>query len=171
MNLLQTITKGYTKQNCEKVVQWIGSNKNRFSALMDLVLHADARISQRAAWPMSYCVIKFQDLVKPWFGQIVDLLEKKDTHPALIRNIVRLLQKVDIPKRYQGRIMNACFGFVQSNDQPPAIKAFSLTILENLSKQYPETRQELKIIIEERWTREKAAFRSRARKIINTIKI
>ncbi len=71
MNLPKTIAKGYTKQTCEKVVRWIGSNANRFSELMDLVFHAESRISQRAAWPMSYCVIKFPDLIKPWLGQVV----------------------------------------------------------------------------------------------------
>jgi hypothetical protein len=49
-----------------------------------------------------------------------------------------------------------------------AVKAFSLGIRDNLSKQYPEILQELKTIIEDRWDAETAAFRSRAKKILNT---
>lgn len=169
MDLPKTISKGYTKKTCARVVRWIGSDPNRFAELMDLVFNAESRISQRAAWPMSYCVMNYPDLIKPWMGRIVVVLEKKETHPAIIRNIVRFLQSVEIPKRYQGRIMNACFGFILSPDQAPAIKAFSLTVLDNLSKQYPEIRPELKIIIEERWPLEKAAFRSRARRIITKL--
>ena len=62
--------------------------------------------------------------------------------------------------------MNACFGFVESPSKPNAIKASSLTIIFNLSKQYPEIKQELKLIIEERWDTETAAFRSRGKKIL-----
>ncbi|MEI9912474.1 MAG: hypothetical protein WDO71_24170 [Bacteroidota bacterium] len=48
-------------------------------------------------------------------------------------------------------------------------KAFSLTILQNLSRLYPEIRNEIKVIIEERWEHETAAFRSRAKKILKEL--
>jgi hypothetical protein len=47
-----------------------------------------------------------------------------------------------------------------------AVKAFSLTILENLCKTYPEILPEIKTIIEARWEEETPAFRSRAGKIL-----
>jgi hypothetical protein len=46
------------------------------------------------------------------------------------------------------------------------VKAFSLTILEQLSKEYPEILAEIITVIEERWEYETAAFHSRARKIL-----
>ncbi|MBS1670911.1 MAG: hypothetical protein JST94_05595 [Bacteroidetes bacterium] len=64
--------------------------------------------------------------------------------------------------------MNACFNFIETPATPVAIKAFSLTILQKLSLQYPEIKQELKLIIEERWEHETAAFKSRARKILGS---
>lgn len=77
MDLPKTISKGYTKKTCARVVRWIGSDPNRFAELMDLVFNAESRISQRAAWPMSYCVMNYPDLIKPWMGRIVVVLEKK----------------------------------------------------------------------------------------------
>jgi hypothetical protein len=50
-----------------------------------------------------------------------------------------------------------------------AIKAFALTVLQNLSAVYPDIKPELKLIIEERWPHETAAFHSRARKILKTM--
>jgi len=43
-------------------------------------------------------------------------------------------------------------------------------VLENLSKQYPEIKHELKVIIEERWDYETAAFHSRAKRILKNLK-
>jgi len=41
--------------------------------------------------------------------------------------------------------------------------------LQNLSKIYPEIKQELKTIIEDRWDHESAAFKSRAKKILKDL--
>ena len=166
MDLLKTIEKEHSKEQCDKIVRYVGNDPERFAELMGLFLKGEYRVAQRAAWPMSYCVHNYPELLAPWFKQILPLLQKPGVHDAVVRNIVRMLQFVTIPKRYHGQVMNACFDFIASNNIPVAIKAFSLTVLENLSKEYPDIKAELKLIIEERWPHETAAFRSRAKKIL-----
>ena len=65
--------------------------------------------------------------------------------------------------------MNNCFSFIESNTTAVAIRAFSFTTLYNLSKLYPEIENELKLVIEERWNNETAAFKSRAKKILKEL--
>jgi len=89
-----------------------------------------------------------------------------DLHPAIPRNITRLFQYVAVPAKHRGRLMDKCFFYISSVDVPIAVRAFSLTILENLSKDYPEIIPELRLIIEENWDRATPAFRSRAKKIL-----
>jgi len=84
------------------------------------------------------------------------------------RNSVRLLQHIDIPKKFHGEVMDLCFNYVSSPNEPVAVKAFSLTILQNLSTDYPEIKNELKLIIEDRWPHETAAFHSRAKKFLKS---
>jgi hypothetical protein len=166
MNLKEALLKEHSKNQCDKIVKYIGSSKERFAELMKLFFESEYRVTQRAAWPMSYCVRNHPELIKPYFKKLIDNLIKKGVHDAVIRNSVRLLQDVEIPEKHHGKLMDICFGFIQSNETPVAIKAFSLTILEKLSKQYPDIISELKLIIEERWEHETAAFRSRAKKIM-----
>ena len=64
--------------------------------------------------------------------------------------------------------MDICMGYISSPGEPVAVKAFSLSILQNLSQQYPAIKNEVKLIIEERWPYETAAFRSRAKKFMKT---
>jgi hypothetical protein len=169
MDLLKAIEKEHSKTQCEKIVRYVGNDIKRFGELMQLFLKGEYRTTQRAAWPMSICVQNHPELIAPYFKQIVPLLQKPGLHSAVVRNIVRLLQYVNIPKRYHGQIMSCCFDFVMDNETAPAIKAFSLTILENLSATYPEIKAELKLVIEERWPHETAAFWSRAKKILKTM--
>ena len=169
MDLLKAIEKEHSKSQCEKIVKYVGGDKDRFAELMQLFLKGGYRVTQRAGWPLSICVQNHPGLITPWFQQVLPLLKKPDAHIAVVRNVVRLLQYVQIPKRFHGQVMNDCFEFVADNDTAPAIKAFSLTILENLSAEYPDIKPELKLIIEERWPYETAAFHSRAKKILKKL--
>jgi hypothetical protein len=168
MDLRKTLLKEHSKNQCNKIVKWIGEDQERFAELMNLFFDGEYRVTQRAAWPMSYCVAQYPKLISPYFKKLIDNLSKKGLHNAIYRNTLRLLQFVETPKQYHGKLMSSCFDLIQSNGTPSATKAFSLTILENLSKQYPDIKSELKLIIEERWEHEKPAFISRARKIMNT---
>lgn len=166
MNIEAALLEEHSKAQCDKIVKYIGSNKERFAELMKLFFKGEYRVTQRASWPMSNCVKKHPQLIQPYYKRLLDNLEKPGLHDAVLRNTVRLLQDVEIPEAHHGRIMTICFNFVQSNETAVGIKAFSLTILQNLAKKYPEIIPELRTIIEERWEHESAAFRSRAKKIV-----
>jgi hypothetical protein len=169
MNLHQLLEEEHSKKQCDRIVKYIGRDKERFAGLVQLFLKGEYRITQRAAWPLSYCVRAHPELIGPYFKRLLDNLGKDAIHVAVIRNTLRLLQDVDIPKKYQGRVMNLCFDFIQSFNTPIAVKAFSLTVLEHLSSVYPEILPELKLIIEEQWEKATPAFRSRAKKILKNM--
>ncbi|MBK7883083.1 MAG: hypothetical protein IPJ81_04195 [Chitinophagaceae bacterium] len=65
--------------------------------------------------------------------------------------------------------MNICFDYLQSPAEQVAVKAFSLTVLGNLAKLYPEIIPEIKVIIEEQVPHQTPAFKSRAKKILKNI--
>ena len=169
MNLKQALLEEHSKSQCNRIVDYIGNNKERFAGLMKIFFGNEYRLTQRAAWPMSYCVRKYPQLILPYFKKLVNKLRKQNEHQAVLRNTLRLLQDVEIPARFHGQLMTTCFEFVQANEKAVAIKAFALTILQNFSRQYPEIIPEIKTIIEERWEHETAAFRSRAKNFLKQV--
>lgn len=169
MNLRQTILKEHSKVNCTKIVNWVGDSQKRFDELFSLFLNDEYRVVQRAGWPLSYIAIAYPKLIVKHFSKLLKNLHKPGLHTVVKRNTVRLLQEITIPQQFHGVVMNFCFEYISSPDEAVAVKAFSLTILQNLSKQYPDIKQELKTIIEDRWDFETAAFHSRARKILKEL--
>ena len=169
MKLRDEILAEHSKSQTNKIIKWVGDSQPRFDELIKLFFANEYRVTQRAAWPLSYCAIQHPELVKKHFGKLIRNLSKKGLHDAVKRNTVRLLQDMEIPERYHGELLNKCFDYIQSPQEAAAVKAFSLTILEKLSNIYPDIRPELKTIIEDRWDTETAAFRSRAKKILKTI--
>jgi hypothetical protein len=168
MNLRETILAEHSKANCNKIVKWVGDSQKRFDELFNLFLNSEYRVTQRAAWPISYCVIDHPTFIAKHFSLLVKNLHKPGIHDSVKRNTVRLLQHIAIPQKFHGEVMDICFRYVSSPNEPVAIKAFSLSILQNLSEQYPEIKNEIKLIIEERWRHETAAFKARARKFLKS---
>jgi hypothetical protein len=166
MKLREQILKEHSKANCNAIVQWIGNSQQRFNQLFDLFLKDEYRVVQRAAWPLSYAVMAHPEFIKKHFSKLLKNLDKPDINNSVKRNTVRLMQDIQIPEKFHGQVMNICFDFISSPDEAVAVKAFALTVLENLSKKYPEIRSELKTIIEDRWDYETAAFRARGKKIL-----
>src|SRR6478672_6077006 len=168
MDLRQTILAEHSKANCNKIVKWVGNSQKRFAELFNLFLKSEYRVSQRAAWPLSYCVMDHPELISPHLAKLVKNLHNPGIHDSIKRNTVRLLQYIDIPKRFHGEMIDICLSYISSPREQAATKAFSLSILQNLSQQYPEIKDEVKLIIEERWPYEAAFLHSRAKKFMKT---
>lgn len=161
--------KIHFKEDALRITSYACSSPKRFAELMDCFLSNEYRLAQRAAWSVSWAARQKPQLIKPYIKDLVAQLPRTDVHNAVIRNSVRILEAIEIPEELHGDVMNACFGFIEKVSTPAAIKAFSLTTLSNLSNYYPEIKQELKLIIEERWNIETPAFKARAKKILKTI--
>ena len=125
-SLKEEILKEHSKTQCNKIVAWVGSDQQRFDRLFYLFLHEEPRITQRAAWSLSYCASAHPEFITKWFPELIKNLSRPALHDAVKRNTVRILQKVDIPEKYQGAVMDICFQYVESPTEAVAIKAFSV---------------------------------------------
>ncbi|MEP7232726.1 MAG: hypothetical protein ABI691_20875 [Ginsengibacter sp.] len=171
MDLRETILKEHSKKNCDTIVSWVGDDQKKFDQLFNLFLNAEYRVTQRAAWPLSYSAILHPFLIKGNFEKLIINLRKPGLHNSIKRNTVRLLQHVDIPVEYEGPVMEICFNYVESPGESVAVKAFSLSILGKLAKQYPEIIPEIKLLIDGQISHQSAAFKSRAKKVLDEFRL
>ena len=171
MNIREELLKYQiqSKEQVLRIAEFAASSEENFTELMDCFLSSNVKLAQRAAWSVSWAAIKNPVIVRPHVGVLVNQLTKTDIHNAVIRNSIRILQDLEIPAAFHGELLSACFDFIQMRNTPIAIKAFSLNVLFNLSKIYPEIRNELRMIILQNIDYETAAFKSRAKKILAKI--
>ena len=165
MDIRAALLKVHSKAQATKIADYVGSDPKRFDELMKLMLGPVYRDSQRAAWPVSYCIERHPELVKP-FNILIKQLEPDDAHVAVRRNVARLLQFVEIPNRYQGRIFEACYNLLSDPAETVAVRVFSMTVAANIAKGQPALMDELRLVATkypQAWT---AGFRSRARRVL-----
>jgi hypothetical protein len=79
------------------------------------------------------------------------------------------MQYTDVPKRLQGRVIDLCFKYLSDKKEAIAVRAFSMTVLANLTKDSDELRKELKIVIEDHLPYGSPGFTARARKVLKQI--
>jgi hypothetical protein len=168
MDLKKELLKEHSKRQTTRIVNYIGNDSQRFKALVKAFLDGPYRVTQRAAWPLSYCVREYPGLIKPHLKAVLKMLDKPDAHVAARRNILRLLQDIEIPKSLYGLVADRCFTLMNSQE-PIAVKVFSMSVLANIAQQEPDLKKELRIMIEDQLPYASAAFLSRSRKILKTL--
>lgn len=169
MDIRKSLVKEHSKSNTHKVADYVGVSKNRFNSLVKIYLSGPFRITQRAAWPLSLCVMRHPSLIFPHLTAILNFLKKPGVHDAVKRNTVRLLQFIEIPPRYQGKVLEICFRFLSDQKEAVAIRVFSMTVIAAIARQQPDIRKELIILIEDQLPYASPAFLSRAKKILKDV--
>lgn len=148
MDLEVEILKEHSKRNTLRIARWVGPDKRRFRQLMELLLHGDRLVTQRAAWILTYCFESHPQLVTPWLPDLLKKMQEPGVHDALKRNVVRLLACSDIPTPLLGRVVSLCFDYLNSVDAPVAVKVHAMTVIENVAQREPDLRHELRSTIE-----------------------
>lgn len=166
MDLRRQLLKEHSKRNCQHIVKYVGTNPQRFSDLVKVYLAGPYRVTQRAAWSISYCIELHPELIKPHLGKIVKFAGRPNAPVAVKRNTMRLFQFIKIPKPYQGQVAELCFRLLADKKEAVAVHVFAMSVLFNLTKVIPEFRNELKILIEDKLPYATAGFKSRANKIL-----
>ena len=169
-DLRETILKEHSKSQTMKIVRWIGDDQEKFDDLVAVFLDGEYRVTQRAAWPLSICVIDHPELVKKHLKKLLLNLEKKNLHDSVTRNTLRLLQFIHIPASLQGLAAELCFDLINDHEQPVAVQVFSMTVLGNLCVDHPELSNEVRLSIESKLPYGSAGFRSRANKVLKKLK-
>lgn len=159
----------HSKAQCNRVVAYIGNDADRFAELIKEFLAGPHRITQLAAWPLSYAVVANPELVKPHLTNLIKVLGTSGIHDGVKRNILRLLPSVEIPKRRREKLIELCFGFLTNQNEPVAVQVFAMEVLGKLINPYPELRRELALIIEDQLPYASPGYRSRGLKILKKI--
>lgn len=170
MHLRNEILAENSRAHVVKIATWIGSDPARLAQLVELFLHDEYRVVQRAAWILSFVAEKHPELMQVHLPAMVKRMEDKGIPVAVKRNVTRVLQFLPIPAALHGPVMHHCFELLANPEETIAVRVFSMTILANLSKEYPDIRNEIRLVLQDQLQHQPSpGFASRARKILKML--
>ncbi|MDE3056534.1 MAG: hypothetical protein KGJ59_01070 [Bacteroidota bacterium] len=170
MNLKTEILGDHSKSHVQKIVRWIGSDKKRFTQLMELFLRGEYRVTQRAAWIISHCAELHPELIKPWLKRMIEKTKERGVHDAVPRNVLRIVLRTEIPVKLLGAVTTLCFDLLSIPASPIAVKAYAMTILQKIVRREPELKNELLAIIEQMLPHMGPALKVRSREMMKGLK-
>ena len=169
MNLIAALEKKHSVAIKNRIMKYVGTDPKRFRQLMELFAGDNPRHVQWAGWALSDLVKVHPELIKPYLRS---LLKKLDTsaHISVKRNVMRLLQFVDIPTTMAGLVFDKAFTLFTDPSESIAVKVFSMTALRKVAVAIPELKKEVIVVIEDQYEYGSAAFRSRARRELKILR-
>jgi hypothetical protein len=170
MNLREELEKTHSKAQNDRIVRYVGDDHKRMKELMQLFAANEPVITQRAAWAMSYIASAHPHLIAPYHNMLLERMMIPGVHDAVKRNTLRIWQEILPPEDLLGAVYDECFRLLRSVEEPPAIKAFSMTVLYNIVVRYPELREELLSTIEDMIPYGTPAIVSRGKKVAKLLK-
>ena len=166
MDIRQALMTEHSKRQTMAIVEYIGEDSKRFAELMKCFFAGEYRLTQRAAWPMNYCAERHPKLILPYLPKLLGCAAREDMHTAVKRNVMRLLQYIEIPKRLAGNVYAHSLDLLDDACQPIAVRVFAMTVAARIANSEPSLMNELRLIILKHLPHSTAAFRARAKQVL-----
>ena len=156
-------------------------NPKLIKPLLEIVFKIDDKISVKAAWIFEFICSNNIDYCIPYLDLFTKNISKihLDSSVRPIAKICEMLTKAYYKKEdskikhhltlnHRNRFVEACFDWM-IKDEKVAVKAYSMTTLYLLGKEFDWIYPELRTILERDFNKQSAAFKARARHILRKI--
>jgi hypothetical protein len=164
-SLLTNIPSGVEK---EILIRDVGNSKLKFQELLELSLNGEDPVAWRATWILDGCDEVYPGLASGYITQIVRALPNLKSN-GVIRSLLRLLCRYEIPEDEQGLLVDLCFNYMVSEYYQLAVKVHAMQIIYNHVLLYPELKEELVTVIRDQIDNNSVGFASRGRRIIKQL--
>ena len=158
----------HSRANSEFIRDFVGTDKVKLKALIDLISGDDIILHQRGFYAMSFIGDTHPELLKPHLKVLFKVLEKP-LHSGYGRSFLRYLSQIEIPKKWQGRALDYCFTALEDPKTAIAIQAHSMAVLLNIGREEKDILPELAELIQVNYEHGSAGYKSRARKVLKEI--
>lgn len=166
VSIRNLVAEQHSKNQVNKIISVVAGNQDYFDDLMRIFLGKDKELARRAAWSLSYIVIRDPSLVQKWFPKIIRNLLIENQHPAMYRNTFRFLEAIPIPRKYSAITIDAAFKFILNAANPVAIRAFAMSTAMNVVRSHPALAGELELVVRQMLNEESPGIRSRSKRVL-----
>ena len=166
MDIKKQLSKEFSKMNSVKVSLMVGADQDTFDELMECMLLDDPEIARRAAWALSFCFREHPFLFNKHVATLVEIMNSKTCHVAVKRCATQSLEGMEIPEDLEGLAYDYGMSILTDPNEAIAVKAYCIQILQNIADKFPELKQELIQVVEDRMPFETPAFRSRGKRML-----
>jgi len=136
----------HSKENTNLIVQNIQAKNLNLNDVFSVIKQNEPLFSQRAAWIISTLSDQNNDLLKPYYHELISLVDAK-YHDAVLRATFRTLSGMKIQEKDQGFIFDTSIKLLTRKHTAVAVKAWIIDVLMHIAIPYPELQNEILLSI------------------------
>lgn len=108
---------------------------------------SDHKFAWRAAWVIAHFSNKHPQQFEKYTQKYIEILPKleRDGH---IREIINTLTNLSLTEEQNSELFDICYELIQSNKRQSSVRAVCFRFMMKLADNYPELKEEIKIIFE-----------------------
>jgi hypothetical protein len=167
MDLRNQLLNDASKRNIHYICSAIHKKPEITESVIECIREDTHPLSSRGAWVFSTLSEKNHFFNDTLLEEMIELLFSSSLE-SVKRNLLKTLTRSDIPDKHQGKVLDFCFSKVEDSSSAIAIRIYSLQILFNLSKLYPDLTNEINVVANELYLNENKALKARAKQILNS---
>lgn len=171
----------HTRDKRIEMAKMVLMNPNLIPPLLEIINLTKDPISCKACWILEAVVRKKLNVILPYLDTFTEIIGKVELDSAVrpVAKVCELLmeryfsKKViymqqQITEAHLEKVSTACFDWL-IGEHKVAAKAYSMTSLYLLGTKYPWIHPELKLVLEQHYSNESAAYKARARMVLKKI--
>ena len=117
-----------------------------FEGTLETVLSMKQPAAWRATWVLGRLITSNDSRIQPYIGRLLEVFPKtSDGHQ---RELLKILEKMEIPEKFETAIYDICLQVWQSPTKIPSVRITAFRILVRIATKYPELVDEIMLITE-----------------------
>lgn len=169
MDLYEILSKSPKEHKITQVIDYVNDIPVLFKQLVNIYIAGPYRVTHFTAHAIEGCLRTYPHLIRPHLRLLLNSMQRPEASDSEKRNTVRLLQFIEVPSQLRGKVIDVCFRFLQDRKEANAVRVFSMSVISRNTKDLPELRKELRLMIEAELPYATPAFRSRAGKVLREL--
>ena len=168
MDIRGQLSAETSRRNTDFTIHVIGTNKDHFRELIEIILTEEDPLPMRASWVVEGITETSPELILPYMDKLIKNLPKF-THPGTLRNLLKIFSRMKIPVRHHGYMADLCYGWLKKENLQVAVKVYAMQIIANMVYIYPDLKNEFFEVIYELIPGNSPGFKARAARIIKEL--
>ena len=181
-NLLNALTYvDHTRQKRAELAKMVLQHPHLITSLLEQAKKDQQPLSSRACWVLEFSLKEDLSLIYPYLDIFIEVLPKISLEPS-VRPMAKICEQLtlayfkkkdatawqSLQEVHLKSMATVCFDWL-IGPHKVAPKAFSMTSLYHLGSLMPWIHEELKLILEREYAKGSAAYKARARVILNRL--
>jgi hypothetical protein len=132
-----------------EMVSFLKSHPEYFEEAVQLAISDKQPYSWRAAFLLWDSIEENDKRIQKHIKSIVDCIqEKEDGHQ---RELLKILYKMKISRKYEGRIFNICMNLWEQINKTPSVRMIAFKFILKIAKKHPELLEEINFLTQEQY--------------------